>query len=84
MNKDHPVVKKILEFIEKEIEPIEDEMERHLKYNSYLGDLSMDELVIYAIYHQIRRVPSIYKYYKTQNLSENDFSKLVNFLGSEY
>jgi hypothetical protein len=80
VNENHPVVKKILEYIEKEIEPIEDEMERHLKYNSYIGYLSMDELVIFGIYHRIRRVPAIYKYYKTQNLSENDFSELVNIL----
>jgi len=56
-------VKKILEFIEKEIEPIEDEMERHLTFNRYLGRLPEEELVIYAIYKDIWIVPAIYKYY---------------------
>ena len=84
VNEDHPVVKKILDFIEKEIEPIKDDDERHSKYNDYLDDLKMDELVIYGIYNDIWLVPAIYKYYKTQNLSENDFSALVNFLGCLY
>ena len=46
--------------------------------------VKMDELVTYGIYHRISRVPAIYKYYKTQNLSENDFSELVNILGCLY
>ena len=41
VNEDHPVVKKILEYIEKEIEPIEDDDERHSKYNDYLDDLHL-------------------------------------------
>jgi hypothetical protein len=84
VNEDHPVVKKILNFIEKEIEPIENETITHSKFNNYLGRLPEEELVIYGIYQGITSIPAIYKYYKTQNLSEDDFIRLGTILGCEY
>jgi hypothetical protein len=84
VNKDHPTVKKILDYIEKEIKPIEDDTERHINYHSYLGCLEQEELVIYGIYKRISLVPSIYLYYKTKELSESDWNKLENLLGSEF
>ena len=61
VNEDHPVVKKILDFIEKEIEPIENETITHSKFNNYLGRLPEEELVIYGIYQGITSIPAIYK-----------------------
>ena len=84
VNEEHPVVKKILEYIEKEIEPIEDEMERHIRHNDYLSYLKLEELVIYGIYKQLTSIPSIYKYYKTKQLSNEEIINLIDILGRFY
>ena len=84
IKEDHPVIKKILEFIETEIKTEPDEGIRHIKYNSYLGTLPEDELVIYAIYIRISLVPAIYEYNINNGLSYSDFSRLFCLLGSQY
>ena len=84
VTEDHPVVKKILEYIEKEIKPIENERVRHDTFVSYIGRLSEKELVIYGVYHRIKSVPAIYKYNSKIGLSENDLSQLGNILEYKY
>ena len=84
ITKDHPVVQKILAYIEKEIKPEPIQLLRTYKQHKYLGNLPDEELVIYALYKDIWPVPAIYEYHNTKELSYSDASKLVNFMGSEY
>ena len=84
VTEDHPVVKKILEFIEKEIWPIENDEVKHDEFNEYLNGLSEMELVIYAVYVRISSVPAIYKYDGSVGLSVDDFIKVRDLLEYEY
>jgi len=84
ITEDHPVVQKILAYIEKEITPEPIEITRHLRYRRYLGTLDEDELVIYALYKRVRFIPAIYEYHNTKQLSESDSNKMFNLLGSEF
>ena len=84
VTEDHPVIKKILDYIEKVIKPIDDDEIRHDKFVSYIGRLSEKELVIYGVYHRIKSVPAIYKYNAKIGLSYNDISQLGNILEYGY
>lgn len=84
ITEDHPVVQKILAYIEKEIKPESIEITRHLRYRRYLGTLDEDELVIYALYKRVRSIPAIYEYHNSKQLSESDSNKMFNLLGSEF
>jgi hypothetical protein len=84
ITEDHPVVQKILAYIEKEIKTEPIEITRHLRYRHYLGTLDEDELVIYALYKRVRCIPAIYEYHNTKQLSESDSNKMFNLLGSEF
>jgi len=84
VTEDHPVVKKILEYIEK-IKTIENETVRHDEFNEYIGCLPEMELVIYGIYCGVGLfVPAIYKYDENVGLKEDDYLALSRFLGCEY
>ena len=80
ITEDHPVVQKILAYIEKEIKTEHIQLLRTYKQHKYLGNLPDEELVIYALYKDIWPVPAIYNYHKTHELSESDVNKLINFL----
>jgi hypothetical protein len=84
ITEDHPVVQKILAYIEKEIKPEPKELVRIVNLSGYLGSLSDEELVIYAIYKRVRCIPAIYEYQSTKQLSESDSNKLVNLMGGEF
>jgi hypothetical protein len=83
VTEDHPVVKKILEFIEK-IQTIENETVRHDEFQDYLGSLPINELVLYCVYKQINTVPAIYKYDGSIGLSVDEILELLNILRYEY
>ena len=80
ITEDHPVVQKILAYIEKEIKPEPKEIVRQVELQNYLGCLADEELVIYGLYKDIYLVPAIYDYHKTHELSESDVNKLIRFL----
>jgi len=80
ITEDHPVVQKILAYIEKEINPEPHDIVRRVELRNYLGYLPEEELVIYGLYKEISLVPAIYNYHKTHELSESDVNKLINFL----
>jgi hypothetical protein len=80
ITEDHPVVQKILAYIEKEIKPEPHDIVRRVELRNYLGYLPEEELVIYGLYKEISIVPAIYNYHKTHDLSESDVNKLINFL----
>lgn len=80
ITRDHPIVQKILAYVEKEIIPETRPVVRRHKHHKYLGNLSDEELVIYAFYNRIRLVPSIYDFHITNELSESDSNKLVNIM----
>lgn len=84
ITKDHPVVKKILDFIDKEIRSEKVEIHRASLYYGYLGSLPEDELVTYALYKKVVLVPSIYDYKNTKFLSESDSNLLVNLMSGEF
>jgi hypothetical protein len=80
ITEDHPVVQKILAYIEKEIKPEPKELVRQVELQNYLGCLPDEELVIYGLYKDLDLVPAIYEYHKTHELSESDANKLIRFL----
>jgi hypothetical protein len=84
VTEDHPVVQKILAYVDKEIKSEPDEWQQHINYNRYLGTLPEEELVIFGIYKRLRLIPAIYEYDEKNGLSESDSNRLFNFLGSEY
>jgi hypothetical protein len=80
VTEDHPVVQKILAYIEKEIEPEPKTIVKRSIYHKYFGNLPENELVTYAIYKDIWLVPAIYEYDEKTGLSESDSNKLVNLM----
>ena len=84
VTEDHPVIKKILDYIEKVIKPIENVEVKRDEFNEYLNGLSEMELVIYAVYVRISSVPAVYKYDGSVGLSVDDFIKVRNRLEYEY
>jgi hypothetical protein len=80
ITKDHPVVQKILAYIEKEINTEPHDIVRQVELQNYLGCLPDEELVIYGLYKDLDLVPAIYEYHKTHELSESDVNKLIRFL----
>ena len=80
ITEDHPVVQKILAYIEKEITPEPHDIVRFVELRDYLGNLPEEELVIYALYRDISFVPAIYDYHNTKELSYSDVSQLLRFL----
>lgn len=83
VTEDHPVVKKILDFIEK-IQTIENDELKHDEFQYYLGKLSVKELVVYAVYIRLSFIPVIYKYDESIGLSVDDEIKLRDLLEYEY
>jgi len=83
VTEDHPVIKKILDYIEK-IQTIENEEVRHDEFQDYLGSLPLNELVIYGVYERITSVPAIYKYDGSIGLSVDDELKLLDRLEYKY
>jgi len=84
VTEEHPVVQKIMAYVEKEIIPEPDEWQQHIDYNRYLGTLPEKEWVIFGIYKGLTLVPAIYEYDEKKGLPESDARRLFNFLGSEY
>ena len=80
ITEDHPVVQKILAYIEKEINTEPHDIVRQVELQNYLGCLPDEELVIYGLYKDLDLVPAIYEYHKTHELSESDVNKLIRFL----
>jgi hypothetical protein len=81
VTEDHPVVKKILEFIEKVIKPIENVEVKLNAFDEYLSKLSIKELVIYGIYCGVGLfIPDIYKYDESVGLCTDYEIKLRHLL----
>ena len=84
VTEDHPVIKKILDYIEKVIKPIDDDVMRHDKFASFIGRLPEKELVIYGVYMRISLIPGIYNYDSKVGLSYNELRRLGNILEYGY
>ena len=85
VTEDHPVVKKILEYIEKNIKSIDDAVVRHDEFNEYLGCLPEMDLVVYGIYCGVGLfVPAIYKYDGSVGLCTDYEIKLRHLLEYQY